>query len=290
MNNLKKAALVLWAGVIGYFLLFGYALNSGSTVLLILLGIVGLVLCGYGIYLSTTKNDNNSTYLSAIQNQLQNEYRSAIAPFYEDMQRNYYNLFSKLQIPTDVAKIDVETTVFGLQCLAIPTAGQTAFYQNDFYIWKDNATLFIFPTEVHLTLSHISYRTKARDLPTKINTNDITLFKIGISDIEYYLITGQETSELKIGGGGSNGPNIKGAIVGGILAGEAGAIIGGMPEQKPVYSHTKHNEGRCVELVYKKNGRVEKIRLSYPAFSFLERWMPEKDYSYVIFNSRVNNG
>ena len=198
-------------------------------------------------------------------------------------------MFKELSIPTDAAMIDVETTVFGLPCLAIPTAGQTIYYKNDFYMWKDDTTIFIFPTEDHLTQSHIKYRTRTQDLPTRLNPNDIMLVKIDIADIEYYLITGQETSEFRIEGGGSSGPNIKGAIVGGILAGEAGAIIGGMPEPKPVYSYTKHNEGRCVELVYKKNGRVEKIKLSYPAFPFLEQWIPEKDYSYVIVNSRTNN-
>lgn len=288
-KNLKYAFWILIAALVGVFLFMCYAISNSSIAFGIILCIGVLAFCCYGGYLSITKKANDAEKISTVQNQIHNDYKSAIAPFYTDMQRNYYSLFNELRIPTDVAKIDVETTVFGLPCLAIPTAGQTIYYKNDFYMWRDGTTICIFPTEEHLADSHIRYRTRTQDLPTRLNPNDISVFKIDIADIEYYLVTGQETSEFRIEGGGSSGPNIKGAIIGGILAGEAGAIIGGMPEPKPVYSYTQYNEGRCVELVYKKSGRVQKIKLSYPAFPFLEQWMPEKEYSYVIANSGVNN-
>lgn len=289
-KNLKYALWILVAGFIGYFLLAAYAIANESIVLVVILTIGGLAFCCYGGYLSMTKKDRDKEEFQALINRVQNEYKEAVAPFYPDMRKNYYNLFNELRIPADAAKIDVETTVFGLPCLAVPTAGQAIYYKNDFYMWKDDAAICIFPTEDHLADSHIKYRTRTPDLPAKLNPNDIALFKIDIADVEYYLVSGQETSEFRIEGGGSSGPNIPGAIVGGLLAGEAGAIIGGMPEPKPIYSYTKYTEGRYVELVYKKNGRVQKIKLSYPALPFLELWMPEKDYSYVIAHNRKNNG
>lgn len=287
-KNFKSAYWILIAGLVGYFLLIGYCIANELTALGVILSVGVLAICCYGIYAGI--KEKGAAEIAAVQNQIQNDYRSAIAPFYADMQRNYYSLFNELRIPADAVKIDVETTVFGLPCLAIPTAGQTIYYKNDFYMWTDGSTIFIFPTEEHLADSHIRYRTRTQDLPTRLNPNDISVFKIDIADIEYYLITGRETSECRIEGGGVSDPNIGGAIIGGILAGEAGAIIGGMPEPKPIYSYTKYSEGRCVELLYKENGHVQKIKLSYPAFPFLERWMPEKEYSYVMFHNRINNG
>ena len=274
------------AGLVGYFLLIGYCIANELTALGVILSVGMLAFCCYGIYLGIKEKDKDAAEIVAAQN----DYRAAIAPFYADMRRNYYSLFNELKIPVDATKIDVETTVFGLPCLAVPTAGQTIYYKNDFYMWKDGTTICIFPTEEHLTDSHIKYRTRTQDLTTKLDPNDIGVFKVDIADVEYYLVSGQETSEFRVEGGGSSGPNIKGAIIGGVLAGDAGAIIGGMPESKPVYSYTKYNEGRCVELVYKKSECIHKIKLSYPAFPFLERWMPEKEYSYIMFHNRINNG
>lgn len=288
-KNPMYAILIFFGGIIGYFLLLGYLLANEMNIPAAIVGMGGAACCFYGAYWKLTEKDRAARELLAVQNRVQSEYRAAIAPFYDDMRKNYYNLFSELSIPADAAKIDVETTVFGLPCLAIPTAGQTVYYKNDFYMWKEGTAICIFPTEEHLVDSHIQYRTRTQDLPAKLDPNDIALFKINISDVEYYLISGQETSELKIGGGGSSAPSVTGAIVGGLLAGDAGAVIGGMPKQQPVYSYTKHNEGRCVELVYKRDGQIQKIKLSYPALPFLEQWMPEKDYTYVIFNTRVNN-
>lgn len=288
-KNLKYAFWIFIAGFVGYLLLMFYCIANELTALGGILSVGGLAFCCYGWYVGKKERAKKAAEIAAVQNQIQSDYKSAVSPFYADMQRNYYSLFNELRIPTDAAKIDVETTVFGLPCLAIPTAGQVIYYKNDFYMWRDGTTICIFPTEEHLTDSHIRYRTRTQDLPARLNPNDISVLKIDIADVEYYLIAGRETSEFRIEGGGASGPNIEGAIIGGILAGEAGAIIGGMPEPKPVYSYTKYNEGRCVELVYKKNGRIQKIKLSYPAFPFLEQWMPEKEYSYVVFNSRANN-
>lgn len=288
----KKLKYVLWILIpmlVVLFLLVHYEADT-SAIIGIMFNIGLLEFACYGLYLKVTEKDRATRELLAVQNRVQSEYRAAIAPFYDDMRKNYYNLFSELSIPADAAKIDVETTVFGLPCLALPTAGQAIYYKKDFYMRKDGTAICIFPTEEHLTDAHIKYRTRTPDLPAKLNPNDIALFKINIADIEYYLISGQETSEFKVEGGGSSGPSITGAIVGGLLAGEAGAVIGGMPKPEPVYTYTKYNEGRCVELVYKENERVQKIKLSYPAFPFLERWMPEKEYSYIIAHSRINNG
>ena len=287
MDRNLKYALWIFVGLwVGCILLGFYAIANGSSVLAVGLGIGVIAFCCYGGYLSVTKKAKDKEEIVAIQNRIQDDYKTAIAPFYADMRENYYALFNQLNIPSNAAKIDVETTVFGLPCVATPTAGQTIYYKNDFYMWKDRSTIFIFPTEEHLTDQHIKYRTRTQDLPTKLDPKDIGAFQIDVADIEYYLVTGQETAQLRIEGGGSRGPNIKGAIIGGILAGEAGAIIGGMPEPKPVYSYTQYNESRCVELVYKKNGLVQKIKLSYPAFPFLEQWIPEKDYTYVAINSQ----
>lgn len=287
-KNTKHAFWILIAILVGAYLVMFYALGTGKIVLTLVVCAGVLTFCCYGAYLSIAKKKNDAEELRTTQNRIQDEYRSALAPFYTDMRKNYYTLFNSLKIPADAAMIDVETTVFGLQCEAKPTAGQVACYQKDFYMWKDGDAILIFPTEAHLSDSHIKYRTRTKDLAARLNPADIKIFKVNIADVEYFLTTGKETSEFRIEGGGSTGPNIKGAIIGGILAGDAGAIIGGAPEAKPIYAYTQYNENRYVELVYREYGIVQKIKLSYPAFPFLELWMPEKEYSYVIARGTAN--
>ena len=96
-KNLKYASWILIGGLVGFFLLLFYAVSNESIVLVIILGIGGLAFCCYGIYLSVTKKAKDKEEIHALQNQIQNEYRSAIAPFYADMRKNYYNLFNELR-------------------------------------------------------------------------------------------------------------------------------------------------------------------------------------------------
>ena len=201
------------------------------------------------------------------------------------LRARYQEEKAKLQIPENCDKVSMETTVFGLKYSAVAPAGSRSLLANDFYIWSDvNGTLTIFPTEDHIKREHIDYRTVPKDIES-LNPNDIPVFVIPKDSIEYYNMTGTEKSETNIHTDNA-GTNIKGAIIGGLIAGDAGAIIGSQHNRNKVYSTTRHIDERCVELFYKLDGKTQIVKLGTDAYSLLEKWYPEKSYGYVVSRAK----
>lgn len=99
---------------------------------------------------------------------------------------------------------------------------------------------------------------------------------IPIDSIQYFAREGQVTSETQISGGGSSS-NLTGAVIGGLIAGPAGAIIGGQNKMAPIQSTTVRHDDRKTVLVYNK-GRLEFAWQDYEAFMKL---IPEKELSVV---------
>ena len=76
--------------------------------------------------------------------------------------------------------------------------------------------------------------------------------KIKVSNIKYYRIVGDKYVTTEVTGGGGGGSSIKGAIIGGIIAGEAGAIIGSRKSIEPVKSNSTVHDKQSV-LMYNMN-------------------------------------
>lgn len=206
---------------------------------------------------------------------------SSIEKKLPSLRARYQEEKAKLHIPDNCDRVSMETTVFGLKYSAVAPLGNRSFLANDFYIWSDSKrTLTVFPTEEHLTTEHIDYRTLPKDIET-LDPNDIPVFRVSKDDIEYYIINGNEKSETNVHTA-NTGMNIKGAIVGGLIAGDAGAIIGSQHNRNIVYSTTRHIDERCVELFCKIDGKTQVIKLGVNAYSLLEKWYPEKSYDYVV--------
>ncbi|MBE6766480.1 MAG: SHOCT domain-containing protein [Ruminococcaceae bacterium] len=112
-----------------------------------------------------------------------------------------------------------------------------------------------------------------------LKTNDILYFEM-IGDVQY--TTKVSGGDVKISGGGSS---IKGAVVGGIIAGGAGAIIGSRKEVtgegKPIVSTTQTHDSREVLIKY-KNGKEEKLELWW--YEVLMEIIPQKEKGYIDFN------
>jgi len=90
----------------------------------------------------------------------------------------------------------------------------------DVYFWTDNANLFFAPA----FNSSITFKCGGA-------------IKIPFINIKSFSRQGDSYNEVHItggGGGGGAGSSIKGAIVGGIIAGEAGAIIGSRKKINPI--------------------------------------------------------
>lgn len=244
------------------------------------------VLCGIGAYIGfKEKKRVKDEYNNAVEtaNQQKADALSKNKPL---MRANYNSIKQTLTIPYACDKVDVETTVFGISYKAQAPVGKRMLLRNDFYCWNDKDTLFIFPTEEHLTDEHITYSTLPKDLERVLNPSDIRVFRIAKSDITHYRLSGAERSETKVQSA-DDGVNVKGAIIGGIIAGDAGAVIGSQHNKGRIYSNTEHFDDRYVELYYTDNGQTHKLKLSVTAYPLLEKWYPDKEYDYVLSHSQV---
>lgn len=246
-----------------------------------------IFLAVFAFYMAYKKSQSNKAEKDVLAQKqadivrAQNDKATAISNKLPLLNAQYEAKRKGLSIPTDCSRIGVETTVFGLSYKAVAPAGSRSLLQRDFYFWNKDSTLYIFPTEDHLKAEHIDYKTHPEDIETIIDPNDIPVFIIPLSAIKYYNLAGTEKSETNIQTA-NTGVNVKGAIIGGLIAGDAGAIIGSQHNTHNVYSTTRRIDERCVELYYIEDGSTRIIKLSTDALSLLEKWCPEKAYGFVI--------
>lgn len=121
-----------------------------------------------------------------------------------------------------------------------------------------------------------------------LNTESCEQIEISIDDIKYYRLIGQKYVTTEITGGGGGGSSIKGAIIGGIIAGDAGAIIGSRKEVEGIKgSSTVHDEQ--VVLLYSKDLK-QVMTFNSNAYDMFIKYIPEKDYDVVIQtnNEQIN--
>lgn len=127
----------------------------------------------------------------------------------------------------------VDTTIKGIHGYnaLIP---QTIKSIKNVEVWSDDDFLYLLPL-----FNYEDYM---------INKESYKLISI---DKKYVVSLSQEGNihyTTEIHGGGGGGSSIKGAIVGGIIAGEAGAIIGSRKEAEPITSSTKQIDDRVTSL------------------------------------------
>ncbi len=243
-----------------------------------ILAIVGIALICFGVYSHKERKKTQENFATETTDTL-SKCLPIMSAKYSDMRRT-------LNIPSSCPKIDVETTVFGFSYSAQAPAGKIDLLRKDFYCWEDNGELFIFPTEDHITSKHITYANFPDDIKKNFDATDLRIIQINRSSIQYYRLSGQERTETKVRSQ-NDGVNVKGAIVGGLIGGDAGAIIGSSHNKGQIYSYTEKFDDRYVELLYTHEGKVCKLKLSIPAYPLLEQWFPEKDYEYVISSGQA---
>lgn len=145
--------------------------------------------------------------------------------------------------------------------------GQSSFFPLDkWLLWKTDDTLNFFPD--------ISVN------PDEFVRNSIP-FKIKIESIDYFEREGDVhyvTSSVTYGG---SKPNIKGAVIGGALAGTAGAIIGSQTKSNlPVNcTSTKELDKRMVIMYFKNQPPLYFPPDDYRSFEII---VPEKERNIVM--------
>lgn len=111
--------------------------------------------------------------------------------------------------------------------------------------------------------------------------------KIKLSDIKYYRIVGDKYITTEVTGGGGGGSSIKGAIIGGIIAGEAGAIIGSRIPVESVKSSSSVHDKQNV-LMYSNDSSVI-LKFNSKVYDVLLNLIPEKEYEYTILEAKETN-
>ena len=104
--------------------------------------------------------------------------------------------------------------------------------------------------------------------------------RFDLNQVKYYRLLGEKYVTTEVSGGGGGGSSIKGAVIGGLIAGDAGAIIGSRKAVDQVKgTSTVHDEQ--VVLLYDKELK-EIIQFNSAAYKIFTRLIPEKDYEVVV--------
>lgn len=127
------------------------------------------------------------------------------------------------------------------------------------------------------TLSNLDTELAFVDIE-KITPIELEYTKIPINKIQYFAKEGDIQYTSQISGGGGGGSSLLGAVVGGVIAGEAGAIIGSRKKTAPITTSIKTHDSRKTILNY-YDGDTLKV-LSYRGtdmYDFFLQNIPEKD-------------
>ncbi len=103
--------------------------------------------------------------------------------------------------------------------------------------------------------------------------------------VKFYELVGEKFYENKISGGGSEGPNVAGAFIGGQIMGTAGAIVGGQQKINPIESELILHDTRKTRIVFLDDEGVNELLCGSTFYDILKSHLPEK--SKEIFEELV---
>jgi hypothetical protein len=104
---------------------------------------------------------------------------------------------------------------------------------------------------------------------------------IALSSVEYFAKSGEVYRETQISGGGGGGSSLGGAIVGGLIAGDAGAVIGSRKSTDAITTKTITHDSRETIISYLDNAQRKVLTLRYKDYQVLDDLIPEKNYEVV---------
>lgn len=100
---------------------------------------------------------------------------------------------------------------------------------------------------------------------------------IPLDEIRYFARDGELHTETRISGGETK-PNIKGAIIGGLIAGSVGALIGGQNIQTAVHGETSVSDNRHTLLVCNNATLI----FDYDDYHVFVQLLPTKELSSLL--------
>lgn len=154
---------------------------------------------------------------------------------------------------------------------------------NTLYWIKDNTFYSIIPYDVYINGIEVELSQRKYDVVYNSRRPNInfTYDEIPVKDIKYFTKEGDIHLNTVVSGG-SDGPSISGAVIGGVLAGGAGAIIGSQINNKEIKSEIVENDVRKTILKYYKDGNLVSKEYDYQVFNVFEELIPDKEYNIVI--------
>lgn len=139
------------------------------------------------------------------------------------------------------------------------------------YIWDNAKYLMFCPDRLNLGEGPLSYEKVASKV-----------LAIKLDDIEFYTKDGSVSYTNKVINKGQN-ISITGAVVGGIVAGGAGAVIGAGKDANKLENVTVTHDKVKTYIYYKINDEVKLAKVEGENFySYILSKVPEKEYSYIL--------
>ena len=106
-----------------------------------------------------------------------------------------------------------------------------------------------------------------------VNLNKyVEYFDIDIDAIQFFRQEGEVYRETKISGGGGGGSSIAGAVVGGVIAGPAGAVIGSRRKTQEIKSELITHDERITLLITQEN----EYKFRYKDYDVFMQLIPQK--------------
>lgn len=131
------------------------------------------------------------------------------------------------------------------------------------YCWVEDEDIYFFPEEQDFIFFH--------GASVKACEEKAEIINIHVIDIRSFRCSGNLSYSAKIT---NTGMNVKGAVIGGVLAGDAGMIIGSRPQ---IQSKTETHDDRIVELKYYEDGALQTLTFKYDALEVFRSLFPEKE-------------
>lgn len=138
------------------------------------------------------------------------------------------------------------------------------------YLWVDERILNIFPMSKY----YKEYETSSMYKP---DISKLKLKSIPIDSILYFEEVGELRKYTTVSGGGSS---LKGALLGYVIAEDAGAIIG---SREPITTNVVSEDDRRIELIYKnKEGQIENLEFKHDVYNVFKKLIPLKELRKIV--------
>lgn len=249
-ENLNKK---LWA--IGLFIFIGFiylVYSDNLSFLLFICPLSVLIFSLWGLIASSIKKQDDKEKTGKLHQKLKEQHRII---------REQYRIIREQTYIPEMAK----EIIYHKSSEKSPI--RLANSKARVYVWKSEDNISFFPCDPSFINS--------------ISIAHIKLYSIPVEQIEYFSKSGDVFRENKITGGGGGGSTIGGAVVGGLIAGEVGAVIASRKKVNEIKSELITHDTRETFLNYFDNGERHSLFFDIDAYQIFNDWIPEKEYNIV---------